>query len=206
VFISDQGCLLRKTASGENHFLLVFFLRENGLKYVLARKPGRSNSGPCVPDLFEVGNLILEQKNPAKPAFLKDFSSTGEHAGIGKTYRQLQAASNLTRFFEKNLIHMEHYPEAWDLLENALTALAAKPNPEAILLKTYFVFARSEGYPVLAHWLESKPQGEQQSISQVLKSPAEEISATVDELNAWIVNLSLFFKRETDLLPPEDAG
>jgi recombinational DNA repair protein (RecF pathway) len=204
VFISDQGCVLRKDASGENNLLLVFFLREQGLKYVLARKRGKSSGGPQVPDLFESGDVIIEQKDPARPAFLRDYSPGTLHEGIGRSYRHLEAASSLVRFFEKNLLHMEHYPEAWDLLHSALGALAAKPLPEATLLKTYFLFARSEGYPVVAHWLESMPAGEQGALSAILRKPVEEITATPAELGAWVHNLSLFFKRETDLLPPAD--
>lgn len=204
MFISDQGCLLRKEASGESHILLIFFLLEHGLTYVLARRPAKSPASHHIPDLFASGTVIVEQKDPSRPAFLKDFSPGALHTGIGQSYRHLKAASSLACFFERNLLHMEHYPEAWDLLHTSLAALAARPLPEATLLKACFLLARAEGYPVIAHWLAGKPQSEQQALSAILRNPLGKITATADELNAWMHNLSLFLKRETDLLPPGD--
>lgn len=193
--------MLRKSVSGEHNLLMVFFLRENGLTFALARTPSKPSGSTSLPDLFDVGQLILEQKAAGKPAFLKDYTVSIAHEGIGRSYRHLQAASKLARFFEKNLLHMEHYPEAWDLLGHALAALSEKPNPEAVLLKTCFLFARSEGYPVLAHWLGGKTEKERQSISATLKTPLEELTVNSNEINCWIDDLNRFFKRETDLLP-----
>ncbi|NDV63258.1 hypothetical protein G0Q06_12400 [Puniceicoccales bacterium CK1056] len=198
--------MLRKSDSGEHNLLLVYFLRENGLKYVLARRSSKLPGGAALPDLFETGQLIVEQKEEGKPAFLKEYSGSVAHKGIGRSYAHLQAASSLARFFEKNLLHMEHFPEAWDLLQDSLAALSEKPNPEALLLKTCFLFARSEGYPVAAHWLEGKNEGERHSIAAILKSPLDQIDTNPKEVNSWVNDLGRFFKRETDLLPITDVN
>jgi recombinational DNA repair protein (RecF pathway) len=204
VFISDQGCLLRKALSGEHHFLLVLFLQENGLKYVLARKGAAKNTGACIPDLFQTGDCVIEQKDDSRPAFLKEFALRLEFKEIGRAYRALQAASSLARFYEQNLLHMEHYPDAWELLHKALRTLARKPRPEVTLFKTSFIFARSEGYPVVAHWLRQKPPAQQEAIGRVLQEPVDQAAADEAEVKSWIRDLNEFFARETDLLPVDD--
>jgi recombinational DNA repair protein (RecF pathway) len=204
VFISDQGCVLRKTVSGENHFLLVLFLKENGLKYVLARKAAGKKQTVTIPDLFQTGDVVIEQKDASRPAFLKDFALRHEHKGIGRTYRSLQAASSLARFYEQNLLHMEHFPEAWDLLQRSMRSLAQKPRPEVTLFKTSFIFARSEGYPVVAHWLRQKSPAEQAAISHVLQEPVDKAGSDEAMVKSWIRDLNGFFARETDLLPVDD--
>lgn len=203
MFTSEQGCVLRKTVSGEHHFLLVLFLQESGLKYALARKASGKKQGSALPDIFQTGDFTLEQKDDARPAFVKEFALAHDFKEIGRAYRSLQAASTLSRFYEQNLLHMEHYSEAWELHQKALLAISRKPRPEVTLFKTCFAFARSEGYPVIAHWLRQKGPDEKASIQQVLQQPVEAAGADEVELKKWIQDLNAFFARETDLLPAE---
>jgi recombinational DNA repair protein (RecF pathway) len=181
--------------------LLACFLRENGLRYVLART--RQTRPASLPDLFATGDLLYEQKDPARPAFLREFTAEAEYAAIGSHYKRLQAASRITRFYERNLLHMETYAAAWTLLQAALAALAAKPAPEVVLLKTLFQFARHEGYPVHAHWLAPKAAAERAAISTVLRQPLDGIDCPQQRVSDWTTDLLLFFGRETDLLPPD---
>ena len=199
--LTDQGCLLRKADSGENHYHLVFFLKENGLKSVLCRRRNKPGSGTAIPDLFESGELTLEQRGPGKPAFLKEFSPLGRFSGIARNYRALTTAAQLCGFYEKNLIHMEHFGSAWALLHSALESLAEKPHPEVTLLKSLYLVARAEGYPVNAHWLGRKGATERQAITALLQNPVGEHDTDPRETSRWIDDLNRFFQAETDLLP-----
>jgi recombinational DNA repair protein (RecF pathway) len=205
VFLSDQACLLRKADSGENNLLLVLFLREGGLKYALARRPTTNRTGPGLPDLFEMGTVTLEQKDPSKPAWLREFASTSRLDDIGRHYRSLKAASQLARFFERNLLHMEKFGPAWQLLEKSLAAMAGKSLPEAGLLKALFLMAREEGYPVVGNWLDLKSDPERTAITGILRSPIGSLEGKVepDLLWNWIHDLYRFFEQHTDLLAPE---
>lgn len=182
---------------------MVFFLEENGLKYALARRPRRPGTGGGLPDLFDSGELVLEQKDAAKPAFLKDFNRQRDHSGIGRSYRALQVAAALARFYERNLLHMEVFPEAWSLLHTALETLSTKPSPEVTLLKTCFLFARSEGYPVTENWLGSKPPRERAALAGILQQPVEAVPADRTEVMRYLDDLGAFFRRATDLEAPE---
>jgi recombinational DNA repair protein (RecF pathway) len=203
VFITDQASLLRKSDSGENHLLLVFFLREEGLKSALARKRSKASAGQTIPDMFETGELILEQKDPSKPAFLKDFSSVRQYSQIALRYQRLKNASSLTRFYERNLIHMEHFTSAWELLHGSLEAFSQKDPSELVLFKALFLFARMEGYPVSQHWLDQLNKDDSSKIRIVLQQPVEECTESISQLNNWLQSLYTYFQQDTDLLPPD---
>lgn len=207
MFVTGHGCLLRKADSGENHILLALFLRETGLKYALARKPAKARAGQFLPDLFEIGDFVLEQKDPAKPAFLKDYQPALRFPETARDYRRLKAASQLARFFERNLLHMESFESAWRLLRRTLQAIASQPLPDAALLKALFLMARDEGYPVVSNWLQHKPEAERNAIAVVLRNPLAELAGSVDpELpQAWVTDLYRFLEYHTDLLPPEQG-
>lgn len=203
MYIHDQACLLRKSDSSENHLLLVFFLKENGLKSVLVRKRSKAAAGQAVPDLFEIGELVLEQKDASRPAFLKDFTSDRQFPQIASKYPRLKNASSLARFYERNLIHMEHFDQAWNLLNESLAAFSEKDPAELVLFKTLFIFARMEGYAVSQQWLNQMPAEDRTGIQSALRQPVEECPHTAAQLNLWLQSMYQFFQQETDLLAPD---
>ncbi len=203
MFISDQGCLLRRTDSGEQHVLLVLFLRGHGLHHALARRRSRPAAGFPPPGLFEIGDFTLERKDPARPAFLREWAPLRRFPGIGRAYPVLQAAAAIARLYERNLVHMEDFTAAWRLLQTALDALDAKPRPDLTLLKTAYLLARSEGYPVGAHWLGRLAADERAALRRALREPLESATAGSAAVAAWTRDLFAFLARETDLLPPE---
>ena len=204
MFLTDHGCLLRKADSGENHILLALFLRETGLKYALARKFAKAQAGHLLPDLFEFGDFVIEQKDPARPAFLKDYQPALRFPEIARDYQRLKAASQLARFFERNLLHMESFASAWQLLRRTLEAIAVQPLPDAALLKALFLMARDEGYPVVSNWLHHKPEAERNAIASVLRNPLADLAGSVDPKlpETWVADLYRFLEYHTDLLPP----
>ena len=206
MFISDQGCLLRKSSSGENHLLMVFFLRQQGLKSALSRISRSLAMSSPKPDLFHSGSVLIEQRDEGKPAFLKDFQPEHLHRGIGLAYRSLACASALSRFYERNLLHLELFQEAWILLHQALAAFSLKPLPEATLLKAFFLFARSEGYPVTAQWLNAKPPQPRRDLTTILRSPPERVEASPHEVGFWIQDLEHYLRDQTDLRPSDWKG
>lgn len=203
MFLTDEGCLLRRADSGENHTLLVIFLRTNGLKFALSRKRSKPDPSTSIPDIFEYGEFTLRQSDPSKPAFLKEFSSNRRFPGIARHYGTLEAASALTRFVEKNLIHMEYFSDSWDLLESALASLATHHRPEITLLKALYLFSSKEGYAVRAQWLEQKSPAFRREVSQILKNPVDEVEASSSAVREAIQNLNHYFVESTDLLPLE---
>ena len=201
--LTEPGSLLRKEDSGERHFLLVFFLKESGLTYILARRPTKASAGDILPDLFDTGIVSLQRKDAAKPSFLKEFEPLVRHTGIARSYACLKAAASLSQFFERNLLHMETFDRAWEVLAQSLDALSCKPRPEVVVFKALFLIARSEGYAVSSSWLNHLPTEIRPAVQQALKSPLEDIEDSPAMVEDWTRQLYRFFERDTDLLPPD---
>lgn len=203
VFLNEQGCLLRKAESGESHFLLVFFLRERGLQMALMRKRSRSSPLAHEPDLFDSGDLVIERKGESKPAFLKEFTPKLRFTEIARQYTALKAASRLTRFYEKNLFHMEHFAVAWDILHTALESFSKNNQPGVTYLKALYVFAKSEGYPVREEWLGNQSSDNRSLISAIMRQPVNSIEPESGKMDQWIRNLEAYFMQSTDLIVPD---
>lgn len=203
MYLSGEGYLLGKTDSGESHHLLAVFLKEHGLLRVMARKRSRPQAGSHLPDLFDLGEFSLEQKEPTRPAFLREFSPIRRHTALSRRYSALAAASHLARFYERNLVHLEHYAPVWDLLGRALEGFAGPVDPELILFKALYVFARHEGYPVRADWLESRPRAMREQMAQALRSDPASVRMDPALLREWTADLCRYFQHYTDLLPPD---
>ncbi len=170
---------------------------------VLSRRPSKASTFLNDPDLFESGELNIEKKGENKPAFLKEFVPHSRYQGIARKYKALKAASRLARFYEKNLIHMEFFDAAWELLHTALDSFSSKEQSDTILLKSLYVFARSEGYPVRENWLENLSPQIKSEIASVIQSPVDSINIESAKITAWIRNLEIFFQHHTDLLVPD---
>lgn len=203
MFLNEQGCLLRKAESGESHFLLVFFLRERGLRMTLMRKRSRSTQLAHEPDLFDSGDLVIEQKGESKPAFLKEFTPKLRFTDIARQYTALKAASRLTRFYEKNLFHMEHFETAWELLHTALDSFSKNNQPGITYLKALYVFAKSEGYPVREEWLGNQSPDNRSHINAIMRQPVGSIELESGQVDHWIRNLETYFMQSTDLIVPD---
>ncbi|MEX0331688.1 MAG: hypothetical protein AB3N64_09725 [Puniceicoccaceae bacterium] len=202
MYLTEEGCLLRKADSGESHTLLVFFLRESGLRYVLARRRAKPQAGSALPDLFETGEVYLQQKDDSKPAFLMEYTPLSRFPGIARQYQAFASAAQLTRFYEKNLIHMEHFNGAWELLLKSLESFAVQRQPQVTLFKALYLFAKLEGYPVKAQWLQRKRPHLQDPLLKVLQQPVNEATIEPKLLEDCINDLFKYFQQETDLLPP----
>lgn len=203
MFLTDKACLLKRSAKGERSQLMVFFLRENGLRYVMGFTSRSGKVQSSLPGILESGTLTIELKNPSAPAWFREFSVEADHAPIGDSYARLKAASRIGRFLERNLVHMEHFTVAWHVLHKALDSLCSGSSPEVVQLKAWFALARSEGYPVTTHWLQANPPGQRNDLVRILKQPAGSVEVDPPLVGRWLADLETFMVRETDLLPPE---
>ena len=203
VFLKDQGCLLRKTPSGEHYTLLVFFLREYGLQMTLCRKRSKASATVNEPDLFESGEVDIEKKGDSKPGFLKEFIPHNRYPGIARKYHVLEDACRLARYYEKNLVHMEFYDSAWELLHTALESFSEKRQSGVILLKSLFVFAKLEGYPVRDNWLRQLSPQTRKQIANLIQAPVDTLDVDTSQVSAWMKSLEQFLTHHTDILVPD---
>jgi hypothetical protein len=199
----DRACLLSRAPSGDRFTKLTFFLQCEGLATILARAPQKPGATPTLPDLFSFGEVSFKRKAGSGAAFLSEFTEERSFAGLGRTWVAFTRACEMSRFLELNLHHLETFESAWVLTETALEAFAVKPHPELTLLKFYYLFARSEGYPVFSQWLKGKAHRQQADISQLLSQPNRGVQPDPEALRETLADLKAYLSAFTDLRVPD---
>lgn len=177
-------------------------MREQGLQSALF-KERRKETGIRAPDLFQVGELTLRKKGPDSIGYVGEFALLEEFPGISRAYRYLAAASVTARFFQRNLLHLESFETAWDLLTMALRAFSTRPHPEATLFKLLYRFAREEGYPVTRGWLHGLSVANQVEVETLLSQPLDQLAIGEERILYWVERLSSYFERETAIYAPD---
>lgn len=200
---SGTAILLRRGVSGEHHWLLVCFFANEGLQYVMMRRPGARRPAFPVPDLFEIGEYSYQRKGEVPPSFLREYQSLQTFPEIARSLTALHCASSLCRFYERNLVHMEFFSEAWNTLVNGLQALAWRPQPLATYLKCLYRFARAEGYPVRQQWLGEWSQPQRAELEQVLHLPLDQCRCDEARLQSFLLSFNAWLARETAILPAD---
>jgi recombinational DNA repair protein (RecF pathway) len=187
---SASGCVLRIAPSGERYQVITCLLQNRGLERMLMRPAGRSRSNAGdIPDILQYGEFTWQRNAPDRPAYLREFHRSLAFPQLATSFPRFQAAANLARFFELNLLHLESFDGVWTTLWNALHALSAGHHPDGVVLKALFRFARDEGYPVAEEWLPARPQSERGALVSFLRQPLQQSTATAAEQTAWLADL-----------------
>jgi hypothetical protein len=98
---------------------------------------------------------MLKISNQGRTWFVKEVRITTRRSGIGRSYDALRFASALASVVSRNPVHEESRGSVARMLGTALDALASGARPDAVHLKSLYLFARDEGYPVQQEWLPS---------------------------------------------------
>jgi hypothetical protein len=101
---------------------------------------------------------MLESSNQGRTWFVKEIRITTRRSGIGRSYDALRFASALASVVSRNPVHEESRANVARMLGTALDALASGARPDAVHLKSLYLFARDEGYPVQQEWMPSLPR------------------------------------------------
>lgn len=155
------------------------FSAEHGLLLILQRLPKKSAANPSATsvalDLFDEVSLLLESSNQGQTWFVKEARLITRHAGLGRSYATLTAASDLAKLITRNPVHEEGRATLAALLRTALAALAAGAPPAVVWLKSLYSFARDEGYPVKQQWLPTLPAALRATASHLLHTPLADL-------------------------------
>jgi hypothetical protein len=131
------------------------FSEDHGNLLALQRVPRRPSSSHVAPDLFDEVSAMLESSNQGRTWFVKEVRIACRRAGIGRSYDALRFASAFAAVISRNPVHEESRPSVAQLLRTALDAFGAAGRPDIVHLKSLYLFARDEGYPVKQEWLTS---------------------------------------------------
>src|SRR5262249_54040796 len=158
--LEAEGLVLDRKLAGENHLRLTLLTPTLGIVLALTRESrpaGRLPSAakkragpPQRPDIFDHATVHLEARDDddahSNLHFLREYKILRRHAGLGRSYAALEAASGIASLVAHNAKHFETCAPVFDLCRKSLDALDSGASPEAVRLKALFLLAKAEGY------------------------------------------------------------
>jgi recombinational DNA repair protein (RecF pathway) len=181
--INTEGIVLSKEDSGESH-RRHFILSPSEGGILCMHRSNIKNNGATNPDLFDEGQAF----------FIKDYRLIRRHTEIGTHYKSFQYACDLSNVIRKNMLHAESFHHVYNLFIKALTAFEKHKLPEVVFLKSLYLFARDEGYPVKEQWLQHLDKNLQNQAIAILSNPIEscnfsdEMALTlIDSFKHWMI-------------------
>lgn len=203
--ILPQAIVLKLAPSGENYTQVQLLTPEHGTLSTLKRN--QSKASPSSIDLFDQGEAQLDHKpsDGSHQGFLNGFSVSKKRIQLGQSYPALKAASWISNLFLQNPLHQEEDAETFQLAEKALDALARNSSPQAVLLKTLYLLARHEGYPVKEDWARKLEPILARNVATLINTPLHKIRLDLQSQQAAFSALARYIEHHTYLKVPSSA-
>ncbi|MDP0494715.1 MAG: hypothetical protein Q7Q73_00780 [Verrucomicrobiota bacterium JB024] len=166
-----EALILGRELTGENHLRLSLLEPETGRREVFFRQTQANKGTP--PDLFDRGEFHLEAAKSGRAWFVREFRLLRRLSGIATRYAAFQAAAEWALFLRHNAVHCQDPATVYDIALKTFGALESAAQPEAALLKGFFLFSRQEGWPVREQWLRGLPATEAETAARILNTPLE---------------------------------
>ena len=176
------------------------FSGDHGPLFVLQRFGRKSAGAGGALDLFDEASLRLESSNQGRTWFVKETRLLARHDGIGRSYDALRLASALATLVARNPVHEDSRAAVADLLRAAFTAFGTGPRPDIVYLKSLYLFARDEGYPVKQQWLPTLPAADRQEVAALLNRPLAEQTASLPAAARFQRHLEDYLRGHTEIL------
>ena len=196
-----SGIILSIEQSGDRFLNAKIFSQTNGLCTVLFRTTGKKAGNHTPPDLFdEVECRITPGRSNSQALFVSDYQriSTFRELAIKPAY--FLAASELSRFFLMNGSHLLEPHSHFSLLQKALASFLRARDPQVVLLKLFYCFARDEGLPVRESWLAGLTKQKFDAVSEILSKPVEQVRSEPLELCDLLGSIKSWMNTETELI------
>ena len=194
-----QGLVLGHEEPGEGHRDLNLFSAERGLLRCRRRLSSQKKHS-AVPDLFSEIEIELNPLAGGHLYYFREWDIIRSRGGIGFDYRRLEAAGALARILVNNARWLETFEYAVQLLGKAFDALEAGSSPEAVRLKTLFLFIHSEGYPVEEDWRMALLESDRNAIIALMANSVDTCVADSSDLMRWRRSLEQWTVAKTDFI------
>jgi hypothetical protein len=179
--LTTEAFVIEKRPPADAFQTFGLFSADHGNLLVIQRVPRRASSAHVAPDLFDTVSAILESSNQGRTWFVREVRILARRAAIGRSYDALRFACALVAVISRNPVHEESRANVELLLRTALDAFGEAKRPDSVHLKSLYLFARDEGYPVRQDWLPSLSASDRAVASAVLnRRLSEQDSAAAD--------------------------
>ena len=197
--ISTEAHILQKSPPKETFQPFTAFSAEHGTLRVLHRVPRKPSPTHVPIDLFDEVALTLGEGS-AGIWFVKEARILSRANGIGQTYSRLQHASAFTTLIARNSVPEESLAEVYQLISTALAAFASADRPDVVGFKSFYCFARDEGYPLKQEWFPTLPPEDRANVITLLNRPLAEQSLPREAVANLQRRMEDYLKGHTDIL------
>lgn len=200
--LQTEAFVLLKHPPSDAFQTLAVFSPEHGTMTVLQRVAKKPTATTL--DLFDEASLLLETSNQGRTYFLKESRLITRHSEIGRSYEALRLASALSALIARNPVHEESRTGVARLLGTALDAFGKSDRPDIVYLKSFYRFARDEGYPMKEEWFLTLPASDRTAVATLLNRPLAEQTAAPEIVARFQRRLEDYVRGHTDILvePP----
>jgi hypothetical protein len=196
-----EAFVIEKRPPAEAFQTFVLFSGEHGNLTALHRLSARAGARSPLPDLFDEVSATLESSNQGRTWFFREARIAVRRAAIGRSYDALRFASALAAIISRNPVHEESREGVAKLLRAALDAFGASGRPDVVHLKSLYLFARDEGYPVRQEWLPSLG-ADRDAAAALLGRPVGEGGCAAPVVARLRRSLELYLSSSTDIIIP----
>lgn len=200
--LTTEAFVIEKRPPSDVFQTFGLFSAEHGNLLALQRVPRKASGSHVSPDLFDEVSGMLESSNQGRTWFVKELRITTRRSGIGRSYDALRFASALASVISRNPVHEESRGSVARMLGTALDALATGPRPDAVHLKSLYLFARDEGYPVKQEWLPSLSAADLAVAKSVLGRRLDQQDCAAPEVARLRRSLEAYLGASTDIIIP----
>lgn len=192
----SPAIILSKDLHGESFIKLNLYTSEHGLLTALMRRSSRKSTG--TPDLFQTGTATIDRKNPEQIAFVTGFEPLVVRTRIASGLNRFETACRFSQILIMNTRHMEISIDLFDLINRCFDGWEKDGDPTVILLKSLYILASSEGFPVRQEWFDSLSASMRQTAGVALFSPLSGtdqdsgVSDILKSLEHWLVHSAGF--------------
>jgi recombinational DNA repair protein (RecF pathway) len=198
--LQTEVLVLLKRPPAESYQSCTLFSPEHGVLSAFIRVP-RTSAPKLALDLFDEASITLESSNQGRTWFVRDGRVLHRAVGIGRSYEALRAASVLAALIARNPPAQEGRAPVSTLLRTSLDALASGGNPDVVLFKSVYRYARDEGYPVKEEWLPGLPAAERADAERLLRTPLADLEpAAAAAAAALQPRLDAYLRHHTEIL------
>jgi len=197
--ISTEAHILLKASAKETFQPFTAFSVEHGNLRILHRVPRKPSPSYVSLDLFDHVALTLEPGN-AGIWFVKEARLLTRQTGIGYRYFRLQHASAFTSLIARNSVPEESREVVDRLITTALAAFGSADRPDIVGFKSFYCFARDEGYPLKQQWFPTLPRQDRTNVITLLNRPLSEQTLDRDGVARLHTRMEEYLKGHTDIL------
>lgn len=193
-----SGIVLQTTATGDKYSRISLFSKQFGLQSILLRKGGKRTIG-VRPDLFDDLECTLSYASIGTGMpFIREWNILGKRNFLAQNHKVFLAASEIARLYLVNGSHILEPQPLFALLLKSLNAME-HGSPQAVRIKTLFVFAQREGLPVKQAWLPELDIGLRKQADVILRSKLSELKQLPPRVDEILKSLTLWLNSETEL-------